>query len=68
MAGLRRYFFVELPPEIQKQHGYDSKAVRNFQQQQAASFGIEELPPITLELRDEMLSALRLTDNVDAPV
>jgi hypothetical protein len=65
-GGIAKIFFVELPPEIQKQYGYDPKAARNFQQQEAAPSDIEELPPITLELRDEMLSALRLTDNLDA--
>jgi hypothetical protein len=66
-GGIAKIFFVELPPEIQKQYGYDPEAARNSQQQQqAAPSGIEGLPPITVELRDEMLSALRLTDNLDA--
>ena len=66
-GGIAKIFFVELPPEIQKKYGYDPEAARNVQQQQqAATSDIEELPPITLELRDEMLSALRLTDKLDA--
>jgi hypothetical protein len=31
-----------------------------------ATSGIEDSPPITIELRDEMLNALKLTDKLDA--
>jgi hypothetical protein len=31
-----------------------------------AKSGVEDLPPITLELKDEILNALRMTDKLDA--
>ena len=69
-GGIAKIFFVELPPEIQKQYGYDPKAARNFQQQQQAEqmaeSGIEGLPPITVGLKNEILNALSLTDKLDA--
>ncbi len=65
-GGIAKIFFVELPPEIQKQYGYDPKAARNFQQQQPAKSGIEGLPPITVGLKDEILKALSMTDKLDA--
>src|SRR4026208_892819 len=64
-GGIAKIFFVELPPEIQKQYSYDPKAARNFQQQPATS-GIEGLPPITVGLKDEILKALSMTDKLDA--
>ena len=65
-GGIAKIFFVELPPEIQKQYGYDPKAARNFQQQQPATSGIEGLSPITVELKNEILNALKMTDKLDA--
>jgi hypothetical protein len=58
-GGIAKIFFVELPPEIQKQYSYDPNAARNFQQQQPATSDIEGLPPITVGLKDEILKALK---------
>jgi hypothetical protein len=66
-GGIVKIFFVELPTEIQKKYGYDPKAARNIQAAgTVAESGIEGLSPITVELKDEILNALRMTDQLDA--
>jgi len=70
----------ELPPEIQKKYGYEPEAAIQEKaapgaklesaaqnaNAAAARSGIEGLPPITLELTDEILNALKITDKLDA--
>jgi hypothetical protein len=66
-------YFVELPKDVQERFHYQpaNSATQSAQQQAnavepMASSGIEGLPPITAKLKDEILSALKMTDRLDA--
>jgi hypothetical protein len=70
-SGISKVYFVELPKDVQQRFHYNpaSTAVAQSSGQNAnvtATSGIEGLPPITVELKDEMLNALKLTDKLDA--
>jgi hypothetical protein len=69
-SGISKVYFVELPKEVQERFHYNPPTVAAQSSRQnantIATSGIEELPPITVELRDEMLNALKLTDKLDA--
>jgi hypothetical protein len=69
-GGIVKIPFPELPPDVQKKYGYDPKAVArqsagatpaNTQATEpVATSGIEGLSPITVELKDEILNALKM--------
>ena len=58
------------PKEVQERFHYDAASVAAQSSQQnagvTATSGIEGLAPITVELKDELLNALKMTDNLDA--
>jgi hypothetical protein len=69
-SGISKVYFVELPKEIQERFHYNAASVAAQSSQQNAvvtpTSGIEGLAPITVELKNEILSALRMTDKLDA--
>ena len=69
-SGISKLYFTELPKEVQERFHYNpASAAAQSSRQNAnvtATSGIEGLPPITVELKDEMLNALKLTDKLDA--
>jgi hypothetical protein len=69
-SGISKLYFVELPKEVQERFHYNPASVAAQSSQQTASVaatsGIEGLPPITDELKDEILNALKMTDKLDA--
>ena len=80
-TGISKLYFTELPKEVQDRFHYDpAKAAAQAAQQNAnvatisppsaveptATSGIEGLPPITVNLKDEILNALKMTDKLDA--
>jgi len=58
-TGISKLYFVELPKAIQERFHYNPVNV-------AAPSGVEGLPPMTMGVRDEILNALKMTDNLDA--
>jgi hypothetical protein len=73
--GISKVYFVELPKEIQERFHYqpvNAPPAAQSAQQRAnavdpmASSGIEGLPTITVELKNEILNALKMTDRLDA--
>ncbi len=69
-SGISKVYFTELPKEVQERFHYDAASVAAQSLQQnagvTATSGIEGLAPITVELKDELLNALKMTDNLDA--
>lgn len=72
-SGISKVYFVELPQEVQERFRYEpANAAAQSARQHAnaaepmAPSGIEGLPPITVELKDEILNALKMTDKLDA--
>ena len=76
-----KVYFTELPKEIQQRFNYDTEkasaqeaTARSSRKPEAtpaapepmATSGIETLPPITVKLNDELLNALKMTDELDA--
>jgi hypothetical protein len=68
-SGISKVYFVELPKEIQERFHYNAASVAAQSSQQntgvTATSGIEGLAPITVELKNEILNALRMTDKLD---
>ena len=69
-SGISKVYFTELPKEVQERFHYDAASVAAHSSQQnagvTATSGVEGLPPITVELKNEILNALRMTDKLDA--
>jgi hypothetical protein len=69
-SGIAKVYFTELPKEVQERFHYDAASVAAQSSQQnagvTATSGVEGLPPITVELKNEILNALRMTDKLDA--
>ena len=79
-SGISKIYFTELPKDVQERFGYDPEKAaekatkeaiaRSWQKTDAtepiATSGIETLPPITVKLKDEILSVLEMTDKLDA--
>lgn len=64
-SGVSKLYFNELPKEVQEHFHYNPISIP-AQATAVATSGIEGLPPITVELKDEILSALKMTDKLDA--
>jgi hypothetical protein len=69
-GGISKVYFVELPKEVQERFHYNppTDVARSSTQNPntTATSEIEGLPPITIELKDEILNALKMTDKLDA--
>jgi hypothetical protein len=80
-SGITKLYFTELPKEVQERFGYGAinhdanaseqkaKLEAAWKQQypdSVATSGVEGLSPITVELKNEILNALRMTDKLDA--
>ena len=69
-SGISKVYFVELPKEVQERFHYNppTDVARSSTQNPntTATSEIEGLPPITVELKDEILNALKMTDKLDA--
>jgi hypothetical protein len=76
--GISKVYFVELPKEVQERFGYgtakgdtysaDQRAKLDAawkRQEPMATSGVEGLAPITDELKNEMLNALKMTNKLD---
>ena len=68
-SGILKVYFVELPKEVQERFHYNAATVAAQSRESAnvaATSGIEGLPPFSVELKDEVLNALKMTDRLDA--
>ena len=72
-SGISKVYFVELSKEVQERFHYNpaNAATQSAQHhantvEPATTSGIEDLPPITVELKNEILDALKMTDKLDA--
>jgi hypothetical protein len=68
-SGIAKVYFVELPKEVQERFHYNPASVAAQSRENAnvaATSGVEGLSPITVELKNEILNALRMTDKLDA--
>jgi hypothetical protein len=69
-SGISKVYFTELPKDVQERFHYNSVTVAAQSSQlnasAAATSGVEGLSPITVELKDEILNALKMTDKLDA--
>lgn len=75
-VGISKVYFTELPKEVQERFHYQPAEKTTAQQnpnsqtpvatEPMATSGIETLPPITDKLNNELLSALKMTDRLDA--
>jgi len=78
-SGITKLYFTELPKEVQERFGYNvvnrdayaaeqkARLERAWKRQEPIpTSGIEGLPPITVELKNEILNALKMTDKLDA--
>jgi hypothetical protein len=69
-TGIAKLYFIELPPEVQQRFHYNpASAVAQSSRQNAdatATSDIEGLPPITNELKTEILNAVQMTNKLDA--
>src|SRR6266481_3853462 len=54
-SGISKVYFTELPKDVQQRFGYD-----------AVNRDAYAAEPITVELKNEILNALRMTDELDA--
>jgi hypothetical protein len=54
-SGISKVYFTELPKDVQQRFGYD-----------AVNHDAYAAEPITVELKNEILNALRMTDELDA--
>jgi hypothetical protein len=68
--GISKVYFTELPKEVQQRFNYEPASVAAQSSQPnanaTATFGIEGLSPITVEFKNEILNALKMTDKLDA--
>jgi hypothetical protein len=69
-SGISKVYFVELPKEVQERFHYNPASVSAQSSQRNASVpaatpGIEGLSPITVELKNEILNTLKMTDKLD---
>jgi len=69
-SGIAKVYFVELPKDVQERFNYNPASVSAQSSRRNANVpatsGIEGLSPITVELKDEILNALKMTDELDA--
>jgi hypothetical protein len=69
-SGISKLYFVELPKEVQERFHYNPASAAGQSSTQNTNVtetsGIAELSPMPVELKDEMLNALKLTDKLDA--
>lgn len=69
-SGISKVYFTELPKDVQERFHYNSISVPTQSSQlnasAAATSGVEGLSPITVELKNEILNVLKMTDNLDA--
>jgi hypothetical protein len=69
-SGISKVYFVELPKSVQQRFHYNPAPVAAPLVQSAAepatSAADYGLSPITVGLKDEILNALKMTDNLDA--
>ena len=68
-SGIAKVYFTELPKEVQERFHYNPANVAAQSRENAnvaETSGIEGLPPISVELKDQILSALKMTDKLDA--
>ncbi len=68
-SGISKLYFTELPKEVQERFHYNPAHVAAQSRENAnvaATSGIEGLPPFSVELKDQILNALKMTDKLDA--
>jgi|SRR5206468_3069575 len=69
-SGITKVYFVELPKEVQERFHYNPPQAATSRPTppgtSATSTNIYGLSPTTLGLKDEILNALKMTDNLDA--
>jgi len=66
-SGIAKVYFAELPKEVQERFHYNpAPAATRPVLPPATSSGDYGLSPITVGLKDEILNALKMTDNLDA--
>jgi hypothetical protein len=69
-SGISKIYFTELPKEVQERFHYNPAGAAAQSPGESANVtatsGIDGLPPITIELKDEILNALKMTDKLDA--
>jgi hypothetical protein len=68
-SGISKLYFTELPKEVQERFHYNPANVAAQSRENAnvaETSGIEGLPPISIELKDQRLNALKMTDKLDA--
>jgi hypothetical protein len=66
-SGISKVYFAELPKEVQQRFHYNpANAAAQAKPNAAATSGIEGLPPITDELKSQLLNSLKQTDRLDA--
>jgi hypothetical protein len=69
-SGISKLYFVELPKEVQQRFHYNPATAAGQSSRQNANVtetsGIEGLPPIAVELKAQILNALKQTDSLDA--
>jgi len=64
-SGISKLYFTELPKEVQERFHYNPAHVAAQSRENAnvaATSGIEGLPPFSVELKDQILNALKMTD------
>lgn len=68
--GISKVYFTELPKDVQERFNYNPASISAQSSRRNANVpatsGIEGLSPITVELKDEILNALKMTDELDA--
>jgi hypothetical protein len=67
-GGISKVYFTELPKDVQERFHYSPERATAYaaeQQQRNAEMDLG-LPPITVESKDEILNALKMTDKLDA--
>ena len=68
-SGISKLYLTELPKEVQERFHYNPAHVAAQSRENAnvaATSGIEGLPPFSVELKDQILNALKMTDKLDA--
>ena len=64
-SGISKLYFTELPKEVQERFHYNPAYVAAQSRENAnvaATSGIEGLPPFSVELKDQILNPLKMTD------
>ena len=68
-GGISKVYFTELPKEVQERFHYNPASAAGQSSTQnanvAATSGVEGLPPITVEVKNEILNALTMTDKLE---